>query len=590
MQRKTMSEKKLEIVLAENAGFCMGVRRALQTTLEAANDVDRPRPIKTEGPLIHNRQVLDVLNRKGVRALEGPDDEAGTVVIRAHGVPPQKQRELEDRTRELIDATCPHVSNVQRIAQRYCKKGYHCVIVGDPGHAEVDGVLSYAGDRGIVIEGPQQVDDLPPMDKVVVVAQTTQDEQVYEEVVSRIRDRYPDAQVFDTICRATHRRQAEAKELAGQVDAMVVVGGYNSANTCRLAAICSETGTPTFHVETEKELPLDRLLECERIGVTAGASTPNWMIRRVLGRIRTEHERRCRSITHWMRQLVTIPVRFNIILGGGAAAMTYANSRLIGLHGPTVWLAALLAFLFITSQHLLHQYGKRETMYLDEPERGEFIRENAGSLFRVGALAGGLALLLALMLGWVTFGLVVVGSGIGILYSLPSDRGVGAVFRGGGLHTIPGSKELFVGLAWAVITSLAPATAKGVLREYLPAVLVSSGLAFLFAFHRTLLTDLSDVEGDQLAGRETLAVVLGPKGSFRLLGVLLALEAILLLGAGAFRWTTPVSYVILGAVIYGGTSSLLFRRGKLPQAELGEALIDGQFYACALLAFLGTLR
>ena len=117
MQRKTMSEKKLEIVLAENAGFCMGVRRALQTTLEAANDVDRPRPIKTEGPLIHNRQVLDVLNRKGVRALEGPDDEAGTVVIRAHGVPPQKQRELEDRTRELIDATCPHVSNVQRIAQ-----------------------------------------------------------------------------------------------------------------------------------------------------------------------------------------------------------------------------------------------------------------------------------------------------------------------------------------------------------------------------------------------------------------------------------------------------------------------------------------
>ncbi len=580
-----MSRDKLKIYLADHAGFCMGVRRALKETLDAADDSDVPRPVRTEGPLIHNRQVLEVLDRKDVSAREEDDEEGGTVLIRAHGVPPSREDKLENEFDRVIDATCPHVKKVQNIAREYSGKGYHCVIVGDPGHAEVEGVLSYADGRGVVVDGPEAAEDLPEMDQVVVVAQTTQDEQVFQAVVDRIKEDYPDCEVFDTICRATHRRQAEAKELAGQVDAMIVVGGYNSANTRRLAEICEETGTTTYHVETEDELPLENLMKCETIGVTAGASTPNWMIRRVMTRLESEHQRQKNSLRHLLSRLVTVPVRFNILVGGAAAAMTWVNAILLEMSGASVWIAMMVACLFVMTQHLLHQYSKRETMYLDQPDRGDFIREKAGALLRMGLACGAAGVVLAFLLGWWPFALVVLGNAVGLVYCLPPHRQIGWLGHLGNLRNIPGSKELFVGGAWAVMTALVPALARSRPDMWgdLSRLFTAGAFVFLFAFHRALLTDMNDVEGDQLAGRETLAVVLGGKKSCYIVEGLLTAAVILLCAAGLVGWTPPVSYVMVGAVGYGAGVSTLFNRGQLPQGELGEALIDGQFYVCALL-------
>lgn len=579
-----MARDDMKIILAETAGFCMGVRRALTRTLEAASNPGTERPIVTDGPLIHNRQVLDVLERKGVRTRDG-DESGGTVLIRAHGVSPQKKRDLKRDYDTVIDATCPHVTRVQKIAQEYTRKGYHCLIVGDPGHAEVEGVLSYAGKNGTVVQDPEEVEHLPDMEKVVVVAQTTQDESVFEEVVWLLRDKYEKCEVFDTICRATHKRQAEARSLAEKVDAMIVVGGYNSANTRRLADICSGTGTPTYHIETEDELPLSDLLGCDRIGVTAGASTANWMIRRVMGRLRSEHQRATRSLTHWLRRLVAVPVRCNAVVGGGAAALTAANARILGLEGRKVWLAALLAGLFVMSQHLLHQYSKRDTMYLDEPKRGKFLRKHAGWLagFGVAGVVG--SLVVGYLLGWLPFLMVCLGHAVGLLYFLPPERGIGGWLRVQGIQNIPGSKELFVGMAWAVMTVLIPGIAVSSGSSHLALVSVAC-FAFMLAFHRTLLTDMDDVEGDQLAGQETLAVVLGPERSFHALMALFGAELAVLLAVVVPGLVQGTGLFLSAGVVFGMLNAVMFRRNGLPEAELGEAMIDGQFYLCAVLVYM----
>jgi len=579
-----MADRKLEILLADNAAFCMGVRRALKLTLDASNDPANPRPICTVGPLIHNRQVLEVLEQKDVKALDQHADAAGgTAIIRAHGISPADRDRLTRQAERIIDATCPHVRNVQKIAQKYSSQGYHCIVVGDAGHAEVDAVLAHTQGRGIVVSRIEDLEDLPPLDKVVVVAQTTQDAELYARVTEKLRARYPHCEVFDTICRATHQRQAEAKRIAQQVDMMLVVGGRHSANTRRLAQICSETGTPTVHVETTGELDFDRLLACGRIGITAGASTPHWMIRRVVYTLRSEHERRRRSLPYLLRLVLAVPIWTNIFTGGAAAAMTYASCRLTGVSPPRLGLCMALAFFFVLSQHLLNQYTKRDAMYLNEPDRGEFFRANARSLWMLGIASSLLALFLSFVLGWIPFALIAAGTGAGMLYCLQPAPGDRRAFGLHGLKRFPGSKEILVGLAWAVTTALVPALAAGALPRIWPGLAVALAFSFLLAANRTLLTDLRDVEGDQLVGRETLAVVLGDASCKALLVGMLVLAALVLVAGTLAGWVSPAGYLMLMAVAWSGLCVLMFHRRRLPETELGEALIDAKFYLCGLL-------
>jgi len=570
----------------------MGVRRALKLTLDAVHDPAAVRPIATDGPLIHNRQVLEALAANGVTALqESGGEKAGTVIVRAHGIPPQRQQELSERCRRLVDATCPHVRKVQRIAEEYCAGGWHCIIVGDAGHAEVEGVLSYSRGRGLVVSTPQDVGRLPQMERVVVVAQTTQNEEAYRDIVDRLKERFPECKVFDTICRSTQQRQSEAKELAQQVDAMVVVGGFDSANTRRLAEISAATGTPTFHVETEAQLDLERLLRCRTIGVTAGASTPHWMIRRVVHHMRSAYERRTHPALYLAKELLHAPIRTNLFLGGGAAAMVFACYRLLGLDGRWMGVCMALALFFILSQHLLNQYSRRDAMQLGTPERAEFFRANARWLLLLGLSSGGLAVFLASRLpGRAPLLLVLLGTLAGWLYSLQISRGPTRLLPLRWLRALPGAKEIYVGLAWAVTAAGVPALSAGVRPEGWAAVGAAMGLCFLLAGHRMLLTDLLDLESDQLVGRETLASVLGERTCKHLVLALLAAEATMLLTAGLTQgWTRWLSFGMLITVGYSGLCFLVFHRGKLPAGDLGEAIIDGTFYVCGLVALADYL-
>lgn len=276
-----------KIIVAKSAGFCWGVSRAFEKVMNIAEDKSGKTPVYTYGPLIHNPQAVEVLEQKGIRVLkEIPNSLDGTIVIRTHGVPPEERRRLELTGAAICDATCPDVGMIQGTVRKHLRQGYFIIIIGDREHPEVKALLGFAEKNGTCVISKEELDNLPrDLSKVCVVSQSTQQRKKFEELVTVIRDRYPVAVVFDTICRSTNIRQEEVRELAKQVDAMVVVGGRNSSNTNRLAEISREMGTPTFLIESDNEIEAEKFKDFDAIGITAGASTPKWVIEQVVARL-----------------------------------------------------------------------------------------------------------------------------------------------------------------------------------------------------------------------------------------------------------------------------------------------------------------
>lgn len=273
----------MKVVIAKRAGFCFGVKRATQMAFEAAG---KDRKTYTLGPIIHSPQVVQKLEQMGVKVVKNLDKtDSGTIIIRSHGVLSSEMDEAVQKHLEIVDATCPFVKKAQEHVKSLSEDGYGVVVVGDADHPEVQGIVSYGGDKVFVVGSGEEVKRLPKMNKIGVVAQTTQSFENLKNVVSECLLRGGEIRVFNTICDATAVRQEEAKELACQVDCMLVVGGFNSANTRRLAEVCVEIQPRTHHIETAKEIDPGWFKADECIGVTAGASTPKWIIDEVVSRI-----------------------------------------------------------------------------------------------------------------------------------------------------------------------------------------------------------------------------------------------------------------------------------------------------------------
>jgi len=273
----------VNIEVAEHAGACYGVNRALRI---AGEHVGAAGAVYTLGPLIHNPQVVADLARSGILPVEDPDDvdAPATLVIRSHGVSPDVIDRARARGLSVSDATCPHVARAQRAAASMRAEGRLCVVVGEAGHPEVEGIVGHAGSDAIVVGGASELpSSLPRL--VGVVVQTTQTHEALDEVVSALSERGCDLRVEDTICLATKERQDAAAALARRVDAMVVVGGRNSGNTRRLRDICRTHCARTYHVETADELRVAWFDGCDVVGVTAGASTPPSQIASVQRRL-----------------------------------------------------------------------------------------------------------------------------------------------------------------------------------------------------------------------------------------------------------------------------------------------------------------
>lgn len=273
----------MRVVIAQHAGICYGVERALKLAGEAADDGGA---VHTLGPLIHNPQAVRALKERGVAVASAVEEVGeGTLVIRSHGVDPAVIDRAVDAGLQVIDATCPFVSTAQRHAADLIRDGYAVVIVGEAEHPEVEGILAHAGGTALIVQRASDLPERLPSKRVGVVVQTTQSASRLEEVVSALLGRVNELRVFNTICSATAKRQKAAEELAGTVDVMVVVGGRNSGNTTRLAEICRSVNSRVHHVETAEELDPAWFDGATVVGVTAGASTPDEQIRGVIDAI-----------------------------------------------------------------------------------------------------------------------------------------------------------------------------------------------------------------------------------------------------------------------------------------------------------------
>ncbi|MBM4302345.1 MAG: 4-hydroxy-3-methylbut-2-enyl diphosphate reductase [Deltaproteobacteria bacterium] len=571
----------MKVVLASTAGFCIGVRRALEMVLKAINE-NQPK-IYTYGPLIHNPQVLELLRERGITILQpGEAVPAGLVVIRAHGIPPQERRLLEQAGGRIIDATCPRVAKVQAIIRRWAAKGSDTLIVGDADHPEVRGLMGYTEDRGYVVSTSRDVTELPDLDELIVVAQTTQSESQFEARVREIAARFPQAQIFNTICDATASRQAEVQELSRQAEALVVVGGRNSGNTQRLVEISQGTGIPTYHVETEQELDLVEISRYQTVAVTAGASTPNWLIGNVVNTLKHAWAFRPGSWTNYLYRAWRFFLKSNLYVAIGAGSLSYTSSLLQQVEPQFTYF--FVAFFYVYAMHLLNHFTDKASK-LNDPVQTMFYGRHRRFLLVTGFLSALIALGLGAYLGPWPFIFVLVMSGIGLMYGfkiIPERLAqLTGIYR---LKEIPGSKTMFTAVAWGVLAALIPVVCSD------QEISGATAIAFFFVagmiFIRSGLFEIMAIEGDRVVGKETLAIALGKERTFTLLVFGSLAFVAMLLGAAWAGVIPSLGYTLSLSGLYMLGYLILYHQGMMESSLMLESLVEGNMILAGVLAFI----
>ena len=567
----------MKIVVAQTAGFCMGVRRAVDMVLDASNSSSDP--IYTYGSLIHNSQVLAMLEEKKIFRIDKiPEKGTGIVLIRAHGVPPEDKKALKNAGFTVINATCLRVVRVQVIISKYAQKGYSTLIIGDEKHPEVIGLLGYAGGKGHTVTTMAQLCTLPRFENAVVVAQTTQDTAFYDEIKAWCKINAPHYQIFDTICGSTERRQAEIRELAKVNDAVIVVGGKQSGNTKRLAQIASGTGKPVAHIEDISQIDYGKLSLAKSVAIIAGASTPNWIINEAYAQIESnlQPQHPAKSLLFLIRVFL---LKTNIMAAAGAGFLTYACSMLQGI--PQDFKHALIAMLYVLSMQILNNLFTIKSDKYNHPQRALFYKKNRTYLCVLAVLSGTAGLYLSFITGALSFFVLLVMTLLGLSYNLkiiPLLPKKGQIAR---IKDIPGSKTVLITIAWGTVTCLLPAITNQ--SSLLPVAVV-----FLFAiglvFARTAFFDILAIQGDRITGKETLPILLGEKASMAIIQyVLIADMCIILL---TYSTDLLVSNAFFLAFIPFIMLLLIkfFKKNSLISSVQRELVIEFSFLAAGLLA------
>ncbi len=562
----------------------MGVRRAVEMVLDAPHK--HKCPISTYGPLIHNPQVLELLKEKEISVLNDvPEHGSGTILIRAHGVPPDVKKNLKKVGFDVVDATCPRVIKVQSIIKRHAKHNYASIILGDKDHPEVIGLLGYAGKNGYVISSVSDLNLLPRFEKAIIVAQTTQNTLLFDEIRKLATDKFPHYKVFNTICDSTGRRQAEVNRLASSVDAIVVVGGFNSGNTKRLAEIAKKTGKSAYHIERESDfesLDLKPLVSSGRIGITAGASTPNWTIKRVyraLEALSFKKERSLRKLGFYIQRTMLLT---NIYVSIGAGCLCYACTMLQGISRFLPYV--IISILYVQSMHILNHLTGSESDCYNDPDRASFYKKHKTFLTILAVISGSAGLITAYTMGPVTFLILFIMSIMGLSYNLrllPRGLTGNRYFR---IRDIPGSKTFLIAMAWGIVTSiLPPLSISGKIG-------LNAALIFLWStslvFVRTAFFDILDMQGDRIVGKETLATLLGENRTMRLLKVVQILGISLLVLSTVFGFISSLGFALVMSPVLLFFILLAYERGYvLPGIRL-EFLIETLFPLAGVVAFV----
>jgi 4-hydroxy-3-methylbut-2-enyl diphosphate reductase len=568
----------------------MGVRMAVNKAF--INLRRQKTPLFTHGPLIHNPQVTHLLREKGVTPVDEknlPDVKGGAVMIRAHGITPTARKEIEEAGLCVIDATCPKVLRIHHVVKRHHALGYRVIVVGDKDHPEVAGIIGYTQGTGTVISSPDEASSLPDAEKILMVVQTTFEVGLFQKIRDAVFQRYRgiEIKVYDTICDSTKKRQNEVAQLARKVDAMVVVGGKNSGNTKRLFEVAQGTGIPAYWVEDETELDPEDFVTYARVGLTAGASTPNWVIMRVadfLSGIDAKGPYGKKIMGGYVKRLVRFTVLSNVYAGIAAGGLAAAASLLLGI--DSFWIMPLISGLFIFSMLVLNRIQDPETLKFNDPIREKFFRDYKRIFIISGTLAAFTALILSYTISVWALLFLALASIVGVAYSVkiiprPLERYV----RYRRLKDIPASKTFFVAAAWAGVSSAMPYFSSP--EEIpLPSLFLVFFWCFLLVFIRAVLYDIKDIQGDAVVGRETMPIVIGKERTQRLV-LALAIVSIIIIALSTYAGlVTSLGYWLIGISFYSLLSLYLYHRRVIFQGIVFEMVVDLEFILAGILSAL----
>lgn len=570
----------MSVTVARTSGFCWGVRRAVDMVLA---EIKKGRgPFLVFGPLVHNPQVLGALLERGVGMSRDPSDaDGGTLFIRTHGITREERAAIERPGVSVRDLTCPRVGRALALARTKSREGYEVVILGDEGHQEVRAIRSYAGgERAFVISGPGDAAALPQLSKPFLMTQTTQDSEVFEAVLEAMRGRFPGLEWESTICESTGMRQNELRSLLPKADCVVVVGGRESANTARLASIAREAGLPVFQVESQDELDPRELRGFRRVVLTAGASTPSWVIRRVRGRLLEMQGENVGKALGAVRTLVlgnfhVLPAAFAL----GAASAVVA--------GSAAWLSAILsgalALFALQGLHTVLEAGFSPTP--GEERRAFVVRcRNPLTAAYFSALAVSVTVSAFLPPLWGAF--LAGAVGLFAAYSLPLLRSAGS--PPSGLRSIPGSRDLLFSSSWALLLCIMPYLTLGG-PAGLPAVGIWSLQMVLLLMGRSLLLDLVDLQGDAMLGRDTIPLTLGRTRSEVLFWSCSALPVILVAYGWARGLLPAAGLGSLAGSLWLAAGYTLLTRNPFPSELSARLAADGSLFAAGIVPVLAHI-
>lgn len=574
----------MKVIHANKAGFCMGVRRAMDTISSMPYKNDEI--IYSDGPVIHNPQVIELLKQRNIVPLTDDISLKGKkIIVRTHGIVPERRKFLEEKGAVLLDVTCPRVGQIQKIIEKKRNEGFSIIIYGDSEHSEVKGLLGYAAGSGIALDKIDDKTDIPHFKKIAVVSQSTRDRNDYLNFVEELKKRYADPEIFDTICDSTACRQNEVLDLAAKSDAVVVVGGFDSANTKTLAKVAEKSGKPVYHIETEKDLNTKDLKKFSVIGLTAGASTPNWMINRVYHHLYNIKGKDDSWILYHIRKVISFLANSNLLLSISSIFLCYSAALMMGLNAG--WKQLLIAPLYIFSMNLLNIFVDFKSIEINQPSRANFFKKYKVILTLSAVSSALLSVFIASSLKPETLLVISIALLFGILYSLPIlPEKWQPKLHFLRLRDIPGSKNFLVASAWASMTALIHPISTIGIKVSTPSSVATFLWVFAIIASRMIVNDIRYLHGDAVIGHGTLPVLVGVKTAKKTLRIISFITAFMLVISVSLRILPVLGLLMLIPLAYSTLVQSNLLRRTFKSDLVFELIMDAELVLCGLMAFL----
>ena len=565
--------------MAKHSGFCMGVRKAVLRIVNELNSSDDK--IYMNGSLIHNPQTIEVLKSRGLIADDPFDDLSNkSVAIRTHGIPVEENKRVKQNAARTINLTCSRVARVQSIIKKYSSDGYYTIIIGDKEHAEVIGLKSYAGSGVHVVSNADDINKIEKAEKYILVSQTTYERNHFNKLVDDILKKYKNINVIDTICDSTRLRQEDVKNgIEKGIDTLVVVGGKNSANTRSLAKIGLDNGIKTFHIETDNELKKEDFNGREYILVTAGTSTPGWIINNVLEKLYIFKNESRNLIIKVINHYLQILIRSNIISSIAALFMVLIAQVYAGI--PIDIKLGIIAALFVFVMYSVNNFLDRKFLIKSNPYKYNIYDQYAIQLIIASGIAFSLSVYLAVKISHVLTLLLLVPYMFGLIYSTQITKNIVKKINIDLFKKIYNTK-IVTGFGWVVAVVIIPYYEQNVSWDiYLSAITYF----FLFIFTRHLIIDFVAFQGDLILGRDTLPTWLGVKNVAVLTYIIISIGALFFTVVSIINGRTVFLTLLLCIMYYALLLNKIRKTDYLISLRY-EYIIDVNYIILILLFFV----